>query len=206
MIGYLCGYLRYYYPKEFITSYLNNANNDDDINNGTALAKQLGITIHPIKFRHSVAKYSCDDNGVYKGIESIKFCNSQIADELYELRNNKYESFIDLLIDIQNTSVNSRQLEILIKLNFFEEFGHPNKLLTQVELFNNLYGKKQFKKDKLNEVKCDAELVKKYAEKETEKMFTKVDTLGLLRELVVTYEYPQTTIYNYLIYENECLG
>ena len=24
MIGYICGYLRYYYPKEFITAYLNN--------------------------------------------------------------------------------------------------------------------------------------------------------------------------------------
>lgn len=206
MIGYLCGYLRYYYPKEFITSYLNNANNDDDINNGTTLAKQLGITIHPIKFRHSVAKYSCDENGIYKGIESIKFCNSQIADELYGLRNKQYGTFIDLLIDIQSTSVNSRQLEILIKLNFFEEFGHPNKLLTQVELFNNIYGKKQFKKDKLNEIKCDVELVKKYAEKETDKMFTKVDTLGLLNELVDTYKYLPTTTHNYLLYENECLG
>ena len=33
MIGYLCGYLRYYYPVEFIASYLNNANNEDDIAN-----------------------------------------------------------------------------------------------------------------------------------------------------------------------------
>ena len=34
MIGYVCAYLRYYYPKEFITSYLNNANNEDDITEG----------------------------------------------------------------------------------------------------------------------------------------------------------------------------
>ena len=31
MIGYLCGYLRYYYPIEFACAYLNNANNEDDI-------------------------------------------------------------------------------------------------------------------------------------------------------------------------------
>ena len=37
-------------------------------------------------------------------------------------------------------------------------------------------------------------------------LFTKVNTLDLLRELVNVYEYPNTTIYNHLHYENECLG
>ena len=207
MIGYLCAYLRYYYPKEFITAYLNNANNDDDINMGTALAKQFGIKIHSIKFRNSIAIYSCNDNGIYKGIESIKFCNQKIADELYDLRNNQYASFIDLLIDVQNnTTVNSRQLEILIKLNFFQEFGDPNKLLQQVELFNKLYDRKQFKKDKLAELCLSEEIVKKYAEKETEKTFTKVDTLSLLKDVVQTYCYKKTTIFDYMKYELECLG
>lgn len=207
MIGYLCSYLRHYYPKEFITAYLNNANNEDDINMGTVLAKQLGITIHSIKFRYSIAKYSCNNNGIYKGIESIKFCNQKIADELYELRDNKYESFIDLLIDIQQkTTVNSRQLEILIKLNFFQEFGHPNKLLQQVELFNILYGKKQFKKDKLAALGLNEDVVRKYAEKETEKMFTKVNTHLLLKDIIYNYEYKETSIYNYMDYELECLG
>ena len=207
MIGYVCAYLRYYYPREFITSYLNNANNDDDINMGTALAQQLGIKIHPIKFRHSIAKYSCDENGVYKGIESIKFCNAKIADELYSMRKNQYNSFIDLLIDITtNTSVDSRQLEILTKLNFFEEFGEPNKLLTQIKLFNSLYDKKQFKKEKLEELGLNEEIVRKYAEKESPKMFTKVDTLALLQDLVNTYKYPETTYIEYMRYELECLG
>ena len=202
-------YLKSHYPLEYFTVVLTMYSDDQDrTNNLINELKHFDIKINDIRFRKSKADYSMEKstNSIYKGISSIKFCNSQIADELYELRDNQYETFIDLLMDIQNTSVNSRQLEILIKLNFFEEFGHPNKLLTQVELFNNLYGKKQFKKDKLNELKCDAELVKKYSEKETEKMFTKVDTLGLLKELVMTYEYPLTTIYDYLIYENECLG
>ena len=38
-----------------------------------------------------------------------------VKDDL--LKDNQYETFIDLLIDIKNTSVNSKQLEILIKLN-----------------------------------------------------------------------------------------
>lgn len=208
MIGYMCGYLRYYYPTEFITSYLNNANNDDDINDGTALAKTMGIKIIPIKFRHSLAKYSCDAStkSIYKGIESIKFCNEQIANELYELRDKEYNSFIDVLVDIQNTTVNSRQLDILIKLNFFEEFGNPNYLLKIVEWFNNIYDKKQFRKDKLNQLGIDFDLAAKYAEKVTEKTVSGINTYGLLNEIVNCLSYITTSTKDYLIYESECLG
>lgn len=45
LLGYLCAYFRYYNPIEFITSFLNNAANDDDIQSGTALARQRGIKI-----------------------------------------------------------------------------------------------------------------------------------------------------------------
>ena len=152
MIGYTCGYLRYYHPREFITAYLNNANNDDDISMGTQLAETMNITIHPIRFRHSTAKYSCDETGIYKGIESVKFLNDKIADELYELREYQFDSFIDLLAKLKTLSVNSRQLDILIKLDFFNEFGEVNKLLKQVEYFDKIYGKKQFKKAKLAEL------------------------------------------------------
>ena len=97
MIGYLCGYLRYYYPVEFIASYLNNANNEDDIANGTALAKQKNIKILPIKFRHSKDTYSPDkeNNAIYKGIASVKFLNAEVAQLMYEMREQEFPTFID---------------------------------------------------------------------------------------------------------------
>ena len=143
MIGYMCAYLRYYYPKEFITAYLNNANNEDDIMLGTELAKQLGITIHSIKFRHSTAKYSCDKDGIYKGIASVKFLNEDAANDLYSIKDEKFNTFIDLLVRISDLKVDSRKLEILIKLDFFEEFGGIRYLLTCSDLFSKYYGKKQ---------------------------------------------------------------
>ena len=45
MLGYLCAYFRHYHPLEFITSFLNNAANEDDIRNGTAYANKVGIKI-----------------------------------------------------------------------------------------------------------------------------------------------------------------
>ena len=45
MIGYLCAYLRYYYPAEFITAYLNNANNEDDIKTAAHLLSYTGFKL-----------------------------------------------------------------------------------------------------------------------------------------------------------------
>ena len=181
MIGYTCAYMRYYYPEEFIAAYLNNANNDDDIRSGTELAKLKGITINPIKFRYSGAKYTVDKehHAIYKGIESAKYLSVEISDQLYALRDQQFDSFFDLL-DICPT--NSRQLEILIRLGYFDEFGKSAKLLKLCELYDSLHGKKIIKKEK-----CDLplDIVQKYATSETAKQyrFEPDDMDAMLHEL-----------------------
>ena len=205
MIGYMCAYLRYYHPREFITAYLNNANNDDDINMGTQLAEQLKIEIRPIKFRHSTAKYSCDDVAIYKGIESIKFLNTQVADELYELKDKQFSSFVDLLDVLTSTSIDSRQLEILIKLNFFSEFGDVNTLLKINTMYVNVYNRKQFAKNKLEQLGVPEELCRKYCTKETAKTFTGVDTKALLEDMIKELDLGTSSL-DLIRYEYECLG
>ena len=206
MIGYICGYLRYYYPREFITAYLNNANNDDDIKLGTELAKQLQIPIHSIKFRHSTAKYSCDKNGIYKGIASVKFLNDDAANDLYAIRDEKFDTFIDLLVRIKDLRVDSRKLDILIKLDFFSEFGGINYLLVCNSLFDKYYGKKKMKKEKLYEDGLDFDVVRKYAGKETPKMFSNLDSVGLINELISTIPNEKTTLRTIIAYQIENLG
>ena len=206
MIGYICGYLRYYYPREFITAYLNNANNDDDIKLGTELAKQLQIPIHSIKFRHSTAKYSCDKNGIYKGIASVKFLNDDAANDLYAIRDEKFDTFIDLLVRIKDLRVDSRKLDILIKLDFFSEFGGINYLLVCNSLFDKYYGKKQIKKEKLYEEGLDFDVIRKYAGKETPKMFSNLDSVGLINELISTIPNEKTTLRTIIAYQIENLG
>ena len=206
MIGYICGYLRYYYPREFITAYLNNANNDDDIKLGTELAKQLQIPIHSIKFRHSTAKYSCDENGIYKGIASVKFLNDDAANDLYAIRDEKFDTFIDLLARIKDLRVDSRKLEILIKLDFFSEFGGINYLLACNSLIDKYYSKKQMKKEKLYEEGLDFDVIRKYAGKETPKMFSNLDSVGLINELISTIPNEKTTLRTIIAYQIENLG
>lgn len=221
MIGYTCGYLRYYYPKEFITAYLNNANNDDDINMGTELASQLNIPIHSIKFRYSLDKYSCDKSGIYKGIASIKFCNSKIAQELYELRDNQYDTFIDLLVDIhEKTSTDSKQLNILVCLDFFSEFGEINKLLKQIEVFNTIYGRKTVKREDEKIYIGDYSIsLKRFRDifakdilenggiyKESKKQIKGFDSVKLIKEICKDIDYPITTLKDRINYELQHLG
>lgn len=206
MIGYMCGYLRYYYPCEFITAYLNNANNDDDINMGTQLAKTLGITISGVKFGMSQELYSCDSKNkiIYKGLSSIKFMNDTVSRELYSLRDKQYSSFINLYEDILNTSCNSRQLEILVKLDFFSDYGEVKQLLKQIEIYSELGGKKQIKKDKIT--KYPEWLFEKHCIKNTDKMFKFEDTVPLIKELCALIEYPKTTVLDKIGWQLDHLG
>lgn len=206
MIGYMCAYLRYYYPKEFITAYLNNANNEDDIMLGTELAKQLGITIHSIKFRHSTAKYSCDKDGIYKGIASVKFLNEDAANDLYSIKDEEFNTFIDLLVRISDLKVDSRKLEILIKLDFFEEFGGIRYLLTCSDLFSKYYGKKQMKKDKALEYGLDFDVLRECSGKETQKTFMELDSAKLLNKLLQNIPNEKTDMRTKITYQIENLG
>lgn len=189
-IGYICGYLRYHYPLEFITTALNIFEGKEEKSLAIInYAKKQGIRISPIKFRHSIAQYNFDKdtNEIFKGISSIKYMNAAVANEIYALRDNHYNTFIDLLKDLRDkTSINSRQLNILIGLDFFEEFGNANSLFVQCKLYDDLSDKVQFKKDELKELNISEELVRRYAEKETDKMFTKVDVVGLLNAIIPT--------------------
>ena len=177
-------YLKANYPLEYYTVAFNNYGGD--IERTAKLTEELKyfeIQLRQPKFRYANAQYLMDkeNKSIYKGLSSIKYLNGTMAEQLYELRDNQYNSFSDLLVDIkEKTSCNSRQLEILIKLDFFSEFGKRQKLLEIVEMFNKIYSKKQFKKDSLP---CKEELIRQFAQKETDRIFKEVDTLSLCKFL-----------------------
>jgi DNA polymerase-3 subunit alpha len=142
MEGYVSGYLRYYYPLEFLTTAFNIHEGDEEkTNNITAYANKRGIKISPIKFRHSSDSYTCDKstNTIYKSVSSVKFLNSAVAKALYDMRDQHFDSFIDFL---KVNPCNTRQTEILIRLDFFSEFGKSAKLLTMHDLFQKFFSRK----------------------------------------------------------------
>jgi DNA polymerase-3 subunit alpha len=185
MVGYLCAYLRYYYPYEFLTAFLNCSKSEDDIANGTELAKTLNIKIRPPRFRHSKAQYFMDkeNKSIYKGLSSIKYMNSAVPEQLYNFRDRKYNSFSELLMDIKNeTNMDARQLSILIRLDFFSEFGNARELMAINAWFQ--YFKcgdiRTIKKDKIKDENL-YKIIARYS-KETASSFKIIDAKSIIEE------------------------
>ena len=187
-IGYTCAWLRYYYPLEFLTALLNvSKDNQEKTTNAFEYINQFtDINVKSIKFRGSLGEYTInrEENAIYKGIASIKYLSENLANELYELRDNKYETFVDLLIDIkEKTSCNSRQLQILIKLDFFSEFGKAKKLLSIVEL-QDYIGKNRISVAKVEESPFTLEQIERHSARRTPKTFMEVDFNDMVREII----------------------
>ena len=210
MLGYVVGYLRCYHKLETVTTALNIYREDSDkCLEILQYAKKNGITLKPIRFGKSGAEYTMDkdNNAIYKGIASVKFCNHQIADELMNLSKNKYDTFIDLLKDIdENTSMNSRQLEILTSLNFFADFGKNKKLLETIKVYDKFAKAKIISKNKMEQLGVSEYLMTKYSGKETKSQYRDLDNDGLIKELCDRLKDESLDIIEQMTRESEWLG
>ena len=203
-------YLKSHYPLEYYTVAFNYYEGDNKRTlKLTNELKYFNIKLKPALFRFSRSKYECvrSENAIYKGIASIKDLNSQVAEELYSLRDNQYNSFVDLLYDIkQKTTAKKNQINILINLDFFSEFGDANYLLKIYDVFLNLYNAVNISKDKLQRLNLPEELITPYAGKITEKTFSKVDVREFLNAYAQNVTYHKRTLHDKIKAQDEYLG
>lgn len=209
MIGLFIGWLRCYHKIELLTAALNvYVDNNEKMSNIKEYIKLQGIDIKGIKFGKSKAEYFMNksENSIYQGIASIKYCNVTIAEELYELsQNNTYDNFIDLLIDIQKLSVDRRQMQILIVLNFFSDFGNNKKLLQIYEMFDSLYSRKQINKSDISELGIDIDIFDGCYDKETPKLYKDLHMDRYIKQKSEMIEDKPLSIKEQVKYEQEYL-
>lgn len=193
LIGYICGYLRYYHPLEFLTASLNVfGDNTEKTSAIIKYANKVGVRITPPRFGLSKSDYffTKDKNIIAKGLSSVKYMSKAIANELYELsKNNTYSTFTDLLADIYGkTSVNSRQLDILIKIDFFSDFGNQRELMKICDIFEMFKRgtAKQIKREQVDGTEFE-EIIRRYSSDKTKagkeaKSYTLHDPLAIVRD------------------------
>lgn len=175
-------YLKVNYPLEYYTVCFNNYMDDEvRTNKLTNELQYFGIKLRGVKYGFSRSTYSFDKgtNTIYKGLSSIKYINEKVPEELYQLsQQHSFTNFVDLLFAMkEKTTINSRMLDILIKIEFFDQFGSINQLLYITEKFDQLYGKRSIKKDVADDkLHISHEAIRPYAETETE---TRVDEISL---------------------------
>lgn len=181
MIGFATGLLRAKYPMQFMASLLD-INKNNLSKTGVAIDYMNNFThmrLESAKFRKSRGIYIPDiESGIiYKGVGSIKNVNNEVGDKLYEMRNMKFNSFYDFL---EVSPLDKTQIETLIKVDYFSEFGKAKKLLNFYEIYRDWRGKKTVKKEKIDEIPFNIELIKQNSH-ETEKQFSKID-FGIILE------------------------
>lgn len=203
-------YLKAHYPLEYYTVVLTLY--ADDLDRTSKLIAEMphfGIVLEPIKFGKSGSDYTMDkeNNVIYKGIASIKYCNEKIADELLEIADDEYDSFIDLLDAIhERTSINSRQLSILTGLDFFSDFGNNKYLMSVMEIYDTFSSKKIIAKNKMEELGVTEFLMKKYSGKETKSQYRELDNNGLMREMCGLLKNEKMNVVEQMKFELEYLG
>lgn len=222
MISYTCAYLRYYYPYEFITSYLNHAKTQDDISHGTELAHTYNIQVLPPQFGLSKADYtySKEKKCIVKGIASVKFCNQQLAEDLYSLYHNTPDieslSFMDLLrLITSKVAIRTNQLEILIKINFFSQWGDMGKQLYIYQAFQELKCGEiaTFKRDAVPQCMADIDYTDDVNDKKkdgTDAKSIKITNIdGILRKVndhIINTDTPKVTIQELAAWQQDYLG
>ena len=186
-------YLKSHYPLEYYTVALNYYSNDATRTGKlTAELKHYNIELEKPKFRYSKDEYFMDkeSNKIYKGTGAIKFLNKECSLYLYSLRENKYETFIDLLKEITEAKdennkayINSRQIEILIRAQYFQEFGKNKKLFNVYDRFKALYGRKLISKDKFGELNLPESVLYSPNVISTEKQYKFTDMESILKDI-----------------------
>lgn len=189
--GYACAWLRYHYPLEFLTCALNIWEDDKEKGAETMkYIKEKDIKIAPPRFGKSKSKYflNREEQTIYKGLKSIKFLNDQMSEELFDLyHNQEFEDFVHLLkVITEETTANTRQIKILIRLGYFEEFGNDKELSAIYEKFCERFKKTHKDNTKEKRISEIREFVEELGEMSpyriNETVMFEVDNLG----------YPQT--------------
>ena len=186
MITYMTAWLRHYHPVEFITAYLNNATNEDDINSGTELAKVYGIKILNPEFGKSNAEYTIVDGDIVKGIGSILYVSKDCAEELLEISKHQKDTYSIIKACMDSKRVDIRQLTTLAKVGFFSKYCEDKTLVIFIQKMKEYNGKKQIRKSTIPKgtEKIVRRMIKANVDgfRETVSLF-KVDSERLLMEM-----------------------
>lgn len=173
------------------------------------MQKGFNIKFNLIKFKNDNREFNVDSEGLFnQPISSIKDMGKDVGERLYELsKQKKYYNFLDLLKDIKEQKVlQSNQLEILIKLDYFSEFGKSQYLLDIVSIYENFYSRKQISKSDLVKLNITSDIMERFSNKQTEKLYKEIDNEGLVKYLISELDDKDISLKEKLHSQKEYIG
>jgi len=122
-ISYQTAFLKTHYPVEFIAALISSeAGSSDKVFSYISDARQLGINVYPPDVNRSEFSFSIEENSIRYGMNAIKNVGEGAIEEIISerSRNGDFKSLIDFASRINQSKVNARTTEFLIKSGAFD--------------------------------------------------------------------------------------
>ena len=132
VVSYRTAYLKAYYKEEFMAATLNSfLGNLDKVPLYIEECKKMGIEILKPDINKSFTKFTVDSGKIRFGLGSIKNVGNAVIDSIVNNReqNGPFKDFADFCERMQESSVNKKCIESLIKAGVFDEFEQTRSTL-----------------------------------------------------------------------------
>lgn len=195
-------WLKAHYPLEFYKVALQRYTRKGEKDKVSSLKAEMlkrGYKLKPVKFGDDNRDFMIDkeNNCITQTMSSIKNMQKIAPDILYEigLHKNDFPNLFYVFNEINKTKLNKKSIDILIKMNYFSDYGDINYVLYQLkiyedtkEILNKFSDCKQLKKKDCELYEFSLEEISKFAGKETEKLFKDIDSDKLYNYILDNYE------------------
>lgn len=123
ILAYKTAYLKYYYPRQYMTAYLNSVISDQKkVRKYIGVVRKMGLPLLRPDINKCESKFMENENGIYMGLSSLKYVGKGIQEAIEERKKNgPYKDLQDLL---ERVTLNKREVESLIKSGALDCFGH----------------------------------------------------------------------------------
>lgn len=149
---------------------------------------------------------------IYPNLNSVKDIQNSAPIILYNLRNEHPETLWDMFELLSSaaigeetrTKINKKTLDILIKIDYFADYGDINYILAYKEMYDKFSSSKTINKDKLTDFENNC--IQGYFGKETEKQYKDIDNKGFVENLMNKMQISKASIYDKINYQVNFLG
>lgn len=203
-------YLKAHYPLEFYKCVLQRYTDKGEKDKVSLIKQEMlkrGFKLKDIKFGDDNRQFNIDraNNCIVQTMASIKDMPKSTPQALYELGQSGVRNRGELYQAIMDDSrINKTATEILFKLGYFEQFGHPNKLISEYEVYQKYIAVKVLTKANLDDKIIED--VRRCCGKETEKQFRDIENKALIVAILKNTPIKPTTITDRIQWQLQYLG
>lgn len=193
-------WMKAHHTSKFYEETLNHYQGKGDKNKVNDLLKEamtfFGYSMASYEYGKDNSKFTIDDETktIYPNLSSVKGIGEKAVLDMVEISKKGIDNFVDIYRSIKGTSINASVFEKLVKIGYFKKFGSVKKLLSIMKIYDdwkgsNGEGRKTISKANISELGLDGINIRQYATditksgKVSDKQFTNVDWLGIVREL-----------------------